>query len=186
MTGAVSFVKGTSSGAFKARLVFLVWITGLFAALALLWFLTQPVQQRCLLRAVNSVFIAAGDQRRIISPAAAPNGGPPGFWYSMMDSKDRLFVFGIIQDGILIPCGDEHVIYRPQKIALLQRLGKKPEQPKRGKEARNPGQKNQTGPESSAGYTPDKRNNAVHAEPSPEAAPEVCPGEPPALTVFRL
>jgi hypothetical protein len=105
MNGAVSFIKGTSRGAFKARLVFLAWIAGIFAALALLWILTQPVQQRYLLRAVNSVFIAAGDSRRVVSPAAGPPGGPPGFWYSMSGSKDRLFVFGIIQDGILIPCG---------------------------------------------------------------------------------
>jgi hypothetical protein len=105
MNGAVSLVKGASNGAFKARLVFLAWIAGLFAALALLWVLTQPAQQRYLMRAINNVFIAAGDSRRVVSPASAPAGGPPGFWYSLMDSKDRLFVFGIMRDGILIPCG---------------------------------------------------------------------------------
>jgi hypothetical protein len=97
MSDAVSVVRD--------RLIFLGWIAGLFAAAALIWILARPAQERYLLRAVNHIFIVAGDQRRLAEPATAPADSPPGYWYSMFASNDRLFVFGIMRDGIFIPCG---------------------------------------------------------------------------------
>ncbi|GHV95704.1 hypothetical protein AGMMS50293_20240 [Spirochaetia bacterium] len=93
--------------AIRDRAIFLGWIAGLLMAGALVWIFTQPLQSRYLLRAVNRVFIAAGDTRRLAAPLARPAGkaGPMGFWYSMLDSGDSIFVFGIMRDGILVPCG---------------------------------------------------------------------------------
>ena len=91
----------------KDRAVFAGWIAGLLIAVAMLWILTQPLQARYLLRTVNRVFIAEGDSRRLSAQTARPGGKSslPGYWYSMLNSTDRMFVFGAIQDGILVPCG---------------------------------------------------------------------------------
>jgi hypothetical protein len=83
------------------------WIAGFLIVCALIWNLTRPLQTRYLLRTVNRVFIDIGDSRRISSPLARQGGKPVpmGYWFSMLESADRMFVFGVMQDGILIPCG---------------------------------------------------------------------------------
>jgi hypothetical protein len=94
-----------STVSIRERLIFSGWIAGLFAALTLVWILTQPLQERCLLRKINECLTLAGDQRRLAAAAPFLAGSPPGFWYSFSGSGDRLFVFGILRDGIFIPCG---------------------------------------------------------------------------------
>jgi len=91
----------------KDRLISFGWITGLLLLVSLLWILTQPLQVHYLLRTVNSALIAADDSRRVISYAGhnGKKAGPLGYWYSMYVSADKMFVFAVFQDGILIPLG---------------------------------------------------------------------------------
>ena len=91
----------------KDKAIFAGWIAGLLIAIALIWTFVQPLQEFNLLRAVNRVFITAGDSRRLSARIVRPAGKSSllGYWYSMLGSTDRMFVFGAIQDGILIPCG---------------------------------------------------------------------------------
>jgi hypothetical protein len=99
MSGDVSIIRD--------RLVLLGWIAGLLAAIALLWALTRPVQARYLMQTANRALAAAGDTRRLGAETARPAGksGLLGYWYSMYNATERMFIFGAIQDGILVPCG---------------------------------------------------------------------------------
>lgn len=91
----------------KDRAIFLGWLAGLLLAGLLLWSLTQSLQARYLLRAVNRALIAQSDTRRLAAPLGrrpiAVN--PMGVWYSMLDTDTGMFVFALMWDGILIPCG---------------------------------------------------------------------------------
>ncbi|MDR0584841.1 MAG: hypothetical protein LBG57_10920 [Treponema sp.] len=91
----------------KDRAVFLAWIAGFLLAGILLWSLTQSLQARSLLRAVNKVFVSTEDTRRLSAPLGRRpiNANPMGVWYSVLGSAANMFVFAIMWDGILIPCG---------------------------------------------------------------------------------
>jgi len=94
------------SGA-RDRLILAGWIVGLLAAITLLWALTRPLQARYLLKTVNRALVVSGDTRLLDAEIARPAGKSSllGYWYSMYNSTQRMFVFGAIQDGILLPCG---------------------------------------------------------------------------------
>jgi len=83
------------------------WIAGLLFLIALIWFFTQPLQAYHLLRAVNGSLIASGDSRRVTQ--YINQGGKRadilGYWYSMYNTTDKMFVFAAFQDGILVPLG---------------------------------------------------------------------------------
>ena len=91
----------------KDRAIFIGWISGLIIMICVLWIIIRPFQARQTLRAVNKVLIATGDPRRINAHVSRPLGkhGPLGYWYSTVESIDQLFVFGVMTDGILVPCG---------------------------------------------------------------------------------
>ena len=91
----------------KDRGVLFTWITGLLLLISLIWILTQPLQANNLLRTVNSVFINNDDSRRLGSYLRTKKGktGLLGYWYSMYNSSEKMFVFGVFQNGILIPLG---------------------------------------------------------------------------------
>ena len=91
----------------KDRAVLLAWITGLLLLISVIWITTQPLQAYNLLRAVNSVLVNSDDSRRLGSymKTKAGKAGLLGYWYSMYNSSDRMFVFGVFQNGILIPLG---------------------------------------------------------------------------------
>jgi hypothetical protein len=95
----------------KNKAVLLGWILGLLIIITVLWTLTQPLQAHYLLRTVNGAFIDSGDSRRITAyiPHNAQKGGgkagPIGYWYSMYNSDNRMFVFAFFRDGILVPLG---------------------------------------------------------------------------------
>jgi hypothetical protein len=75
--------------------------------IALLWVLTQPLQTHYLLRTVNRTLINSGHPHRV-SESLAQNKGNPyllGYWYSMISTEDRMFVFALPRDGILVPLG---------------------------------------------------------------------------------
>ena len=92
---------------YKDRAISFGWVLGLLILIALLWILTQPIQANTLLRTVNRVFITAGQPYRIAShlPHTGKNSHFLGFWYSMQNTSDRMFVFAVMQDGILAPLG---------------------------------------------------------------------------------
>ena len=85
------------------------WIAGLLLAASLLWSLTRPLQVQYLLRAVNKSLIAREDTRRLAAPLGRRpiSTNPLGVWYTMFDSDSGMFVFAIMWDGALIPCGAE-------------------------------------------------------------------------------
>jgi hypothetical protein len=91
----------------KDRALSFGWIAGLLIIIALIWILTQPVQANYLLRTVNSALIADGYEHRVVSaiPAATGKPGILGYWYAMYNSPDRMFVFAVFKDGILVPLG---------------------------------------------------------------------------------
>jgi len=91
----------------KDKAVLLSWVMGLLLLITLIWILTQPVQAKNLLRAVNNVFISNNDSRRLGEYLHVKGGkaGLLGYWYTINNSQDRIFVFGVFQNGILIPLG---------------------------------------------------------------------------------
>jgi hypothetical protein len=91
----------------KDKVLTFGWIAGLLIIIALIWILTQPVQANYLLRTVNSALIADGYEHRVVSaiPAVAGKPGILGYWYAMYNSPDRMFVFAVFKDGILVPLG---------------------------------------------------------------------------------
>jgi hypothetical protein len=92
---------------FKDKAVLLGWIAGLFLLISLLIIFTVPVQTYYLLRNINNVFISNNDTRRLIAHIKQKPGKADlfGYWFSMLNSENRMFVFSIFKDGILIPLG---------------------------------------------------------------------------------
>jgi len=91
----------------KDKAILFGWIAGLLLLISILWILTSSVQSHNLLRTVNSVFINNEDSRRVSKfiQQKSSRADPLGYWYTMYNSTDKMFVFGIFQDGVLIPLG---------------------------------------------------------------------------------
>jgi len=83
------------------------WITGLLLLVCLLWMLTYGPQTHILMRTVNSVFINNNDTRRLsgLMQTKTFSSGLLGYWYLMYGTADKMFVFTIFKDGILLPAG---------------------------------------------------------------------------------
>jgi len=91
----------------KDKAILFAWIAGLLLLISVLWVLTFSVQSKNLIRSVNNVFINNNDDRRVSKYIQHRSGNADllGYWYSMLNSTDEMFVFGIFQDGILVPLG---------------------------------------------------------------------------------
>jgi len=92
----------------KDRLILAGWIAGLLVAVSLAWSLSFPYRSALLLRSVNKALESAGDPRIISSPL--PGGTRHtlmGLWYRLFESDSSFFVFVIMNEGILVPCGVE-------------------------------------------------------------------------------
>jgi len=91
----------------KDRLILFGWIAGLLILISVIWIFSQRLQAYYLLKSVNSVFVNSEDGRRLSAfiPNKTGKAGLLGYWFSIRNSSDRLFVFTIFQDGILIPLG---------------------------------------------------------------------------------
>jgi len=91
----------------KNKAVLLGWIMGLLLLISLLIIFTVPVQTYYLLRNINNVFINNNDTRRLTAYIKQKPGKaePFGYWFSMLNSENRMFVFSFFKDGILIPLG---------------------------------------------------------------------------------
>jgi hypothetical protein len=97
----------TNTHELKDKAILIGWAVGLLFFTSLLWILTQPAQAHYLLRTVNNVFINNNDSRRVSNylPQKTGKAGLLGYWYSMINSEKRMFVFGVFRDGALIPAG---------------------------------------------------------------------------------
>jgi len=129
------------SPAVKDRLILLGWIAGLLLAASLVWSLSFNYRAAVMAVSVNKALEAAGDKRtvtaRLPGRFAVPANrgpvftgplnyvpartGPTGLWYGLEDSDSLFFVFVIMNEGILVPCGVE--IGEDGKAAGLIPLG---------------------------------------------------------------
>jgi len=91
----------------RDKAVLLGWIAGVLMLISLIWILSQPLQAHYLLKAINYVFINNNDERRVINYIQKKPGktGLMGYWYSMYNTNDNMFVFTVFKDGILVPFG---------------------------------------------------------------------------------
>jgi len=83
------------------------WVIGILIIISMIWFFSQPLQAYNLLRTVNNVFISNNDTYRLSGyiPQKSGKAGLFGYWYSVYNSRDLIFIFTVFQDGILIPIG---------------------------------------------------------------------------------
>ena len=107
----------------KDRAILFGWIAGLVLAGSLLWSLTFTYRSVCLMRMVNKNLVLMNDERVLSAPIRQPYTGkfPLGCWYTLTDSDSVFFVFVIMREGILIPCGAE--ITKDGKMRELAPLG---------------------------------------------------------------
>jgi len=89
----------------KDKLILLGWIVGLLSLISVLLILTQSALAFNLLRTANNIFISNDDPRRASSYLHTKTGKAEifGYWYLMYNSTDRMFVFTVFHDGILVP-----------------------------------------------------------------------------------
>jgi len=102
---------------FRDKIILACWILGLLFIITLVWILFQPLQANYLLRTVNNVLASSGDSRRLenkyktmgqaeLAAASAPASMVVfGYWYTIRNSADKMFVFSFFRDGIHIPLG---------------------------------------------------------------------------------
>jgi hypothetical protein len=90
----------------KDKAIFLGWIVGLLLLTSVLWISIQSVHAFNVLKAVNGVFMNNDDVRRVSEYLRVKAGKAEifGYWYSMY-SAEKMFVFTVFKDGILVPLG---------------------------------------------------------------------------------
>jgi hypothetical protein len=115
-------MKETTS-ALKDRAVFAGWVAALTLIASLLWSLSFPFRADCLMRATNKILISMEDNRHLDEPLLRPvtEPAPLGCWYRLYQSGSFFFVFTIMREGILVPCGAE--ISEQGKIIEIIPLG---------------------------------------------------------------
>jgi hypothetical protein len=93
----------------KDRAIFLGWIAGLVIISILIWSFSYPFRAACLMRSTNKVLISMADEKRLAAPLLHPPTVPVplGCWYRLANSNSLFFVFTIMREGILVPCGAE-------------------------------------------------------------------------------
>jgi hypothetical protein len=93
----------------KDRLILLGWIAGLLLSASLAWSLSFPYRSASMIRAVNMALGAAEDTRVISShlPGRLTRPAPIGFLFRLYNSDSFFFVFVIMNEGSLVPCGVE-------------------------------------------------------------------------------
>jgi len=101
-------VKETTS-ALKDQAIFAGWVAALVLVAALIWSLSFSFRAGCLMRATNKILITMNDNRHLADPVLHPPAlpAPLGCWYRLHGSGSLFFVFAIMREGILVPCGAE-------------------------------------------------------------------------------
>ena len=97
----------------KDKAILAAWIGAFLLVASLSWFLTQPVRQEILGRAVNRVLEQTGETRRLGNalPAAGFSGSRMGTYFSLTgggamasSAGTAAFVFTFIGEGSFFPC----------------------------------------------------------------------------------
>jgi len=93
----------------KDRLILIGWFVGLLLSASLVWSLSFSYRTRFLMRSVNIALDAAGDSRLLVShlPGRFSKPVPMGSLYRLFNSDSLFFVFVVMNEGILVPCGVE-------------------------------------------------------------------------------
>jgi len=91
----------------KDKAVLSCWIAGFLILISIIWIFTQNIQAFYLLRTVNNVLINNNDSRRVYAfiPGKEAKEGLLGYWYTMNNPENQMFVFTVFQEGILVPLG---------------------------------------------------------------------------------
>jgi hypothetical protein len=107
----------------RDRAIFMGWIAGLVLVASLLWSFSFSFRAACLMRVTNKALITMGDKRRLSAPLPNSYAGPVpmGCWYSLSESGSIFFVFTVMREGILVPCGAE--ISEDKKVIEIIPLG---------------------------------------------------------------
>ena len=115
-------MKNTTS-ALKDRMIFAGWVAVLVLVAVLLWSLSFSFRSNCLMRATNKILISMDDHRHLGAPVLHPVAAqaPLGCWYHLYGSDDLFFVFAVMWEGILVPCGAE--ISEQGEVAEIIPLG---------------------------------------------------------------
>ena len=81
------------------------WIATLILISFFTWFFTKPIRTRILQENVNTVLVNMGRTPLLQSPLErAPKNFPLGTWFEVRDSRSIAIVFGIMTNGISLPC----------------------------------------------------------------------------------
>jgi len=101
-------MKETTS-TLKDKTIFVGWVAVLVIIASLAWSLSFPFRSDCLMNATNKILISMDDHRHLASPVLHPAAAqaPLGCWYRLYDSGSLFFVFAVMREGILVPCGVE-------------------------------------------------------------------------------
>jgi len=93
----------------REKAVILCWITLLLIIISVIFIFSNTLLTTHLLKSINNVFINNDDSRRASEflHKKTDKTGLLGYWYSMRNSTNQLFVFTLFQNGILVPLGAE-------------------------------------------------------------------------------
>jgi hypothetical protein len=91
----------------KDKAILAGWIIGIILLISIIWVPSQTMQANFLLRTINNVLSNNGDSRRVLTFIQKKPAKPGllGYWYSINNSTDQMFVFTVFKDGILVPFG---------------------------------------------------------------------------------
>jgi hypothetical protein len=91
----------------KDKAILSGWITGIILLISIIWIVSQTMQANFLMRSINNVLMNNNDSRRLSSfmKKNPVKPGLLGYWYSINNSENQMFVFTVFKDGILVPLG---------------------------------------------------------------------------------
>ena len=103
----MKYLKERQINELKDKAVLFAWVAGLLLLISILMIFTAPLQSHYIMRSVNNVFINNNDTRRLTASIQkkSDKANLLGYWYSMFNTSDNMFVFAVFQDGILVPLG---------------------------------------------------------------------------------
>ena len=107
----------------KDRAILAGWIAALVLIAALIWSFGFHFRSMSLMHSTNKTLVLMDDARRLSAPLIRHATGmdPLGCWYSLAESDSIFFVFTIMREGILVPCGAE--ISKSGKVVQIIPLG---------------------------------------------------------------
>jgi hypothetical protein len=91
----------------KDKVILAGWVMGIIILISIIWVPSQTMQANFLMRTINNVLANNSDSRRVSEfiQKKPVRPGLLGYWYSINNSANQMFVFTVFQDGILVPLG---------------------------------------------------------------------------------